>query len=136
MTDTTPDLKFRLDDFIRTHLAEHGDGWRLGLHWLATEPPKDEVLRVARIYRELHDGGVTGCDTMVLDATHYPTFIDFLKDSPHERLVENGIEEMAEINERQGTDYPSWPARCFAVSFDESFLIGFADVVNTAARVR
>lgn len=136
MTATTPDLKLRLDDFTRTHLAESGDGWRLGLHWLSTSPDKAEVSRVARIHLDLRDGGITGCDTLPLDADHFPAFLAFLKDTPHEREITDGVEDMREINERQGTNFPAWPARCFAVGFDEAFMLGFAAVCYAAVRIR
>lgn len=134
-TPTTPDLSFRLDDFGKTWLAEHGDGFRLGIHWLNTNPRKDEVHRVARIHRELHDGGVTGCDTLPLDADLYPTFLDFLKDTPHEREIFDGVQEMAEINAHQGTNYPAWPKRAFMVSFDATFIIGFAAAAAMAVKL-
>lgn len=137
MTDqTTPDMQFRLDDFARTHLAEHGDGWRLGLLWLATAPPAHEVNAVARIHRDLRDGGLTGCDTVYYDATHAPHFIDYLRGTPHEREIYDGPAEMAEINARQGTNFPAWPKEAFAVSFDSAFVLGFAAVCYAAARMR
>lgn len=135
MTATTPDLSFRLDDFGRTWLSEHGDGYRLAVHWLGTGPQRDEVHRVARIHRELHDGGVTGCDTLPLDADYFPTFLAFLKDTPHEREIEDGVEAMAEINAAQGTNYPAWPRRCFMVSFDEAFMLGFAAAAAMAVKL-
>lgn len=136
MTMAKPDMRFQLDDFARTHLAEHGDGWRLALHWLATTPEKAEVSRVAKIARDLHNGGISGCDTYYYDATHFPSFLAFLKDTPHEREIYDGVEEMHEINKRQGTNYPAWPKQAFAVSFDSAFVLGFAAACLAAVGMR
>ncbi|MFI6299564.1 hypothetical protein ACIBEJ_48775 [Nonomuraea sp. NPDC050790] len=136
MTALQPDQHYSLDDFRHTWLAEEGDGWRAAILWLATSPTRHEVSEVARIHRDLHDGGVTGCDTAHYDATRYPTFLEFLRGSPHEREITDGGAEMADLNARQGTWYPAWPKECFTVSFDEAYLLGFAAACNTAVRMR
>lgn len=135
MTVLKPDPNFRLDPFARTCLDEHADGFRSGTLWLATSPPWGEVSSVARIWRDLHDGGLTGCDTRYYDADHYGSFIEYLRGGPHEPRVIDGEQEMREINEAQGTNFPAWPKRAFAVSFDSTFLLGFADACNTALRM-
>lgn len=135
MTATKPDPDFHLDDFSKTCLHEHADGFRAAILWLATHPPKHEVAFVARLWRELHDGGVTGCDTTYHNADDFGSFIDFLRGSPYEREVFDGIQEMAEINAEQGTNFPAWPKRAFAVSFDSTYVLGFAAACNTAIKM-
>lgn len=132
----TVDPNYHLDAFSRTALEEHGDGWRSATQWLATGPARIEVIAVARIWRDLHDGGFSGCDTATYDATHCPSFIEWLKGSPNRIQVFDGVEEMAAINMRQGTNYPAWPKRAFSVSFDSGFWLGFAAACDTAVRMR
>lgn len=131
---TTPSPRFHLDPDSRTWMTEHVDGYLLGLLWLTTAPEKVEVVRVACIHRNLHDGGITGCDTLPLDADHFPDFLAFLSGTPRERTIEDGVEAMAAVNAEQGTNFPAWPKRCFTVSFDEAFLLGFAAACNTAVK--
>ncbi|MGW4411180.1 hypothetical protein ACWEJ6_44615 [Nonomuraea sp. NPDC004702] len=132
MTMLKPDPNFHLDEFAKTALHEHADGYRAAILWLATSPPKHEVAAVARIWRDLHDGGPTGCETRHLNADEYPSFIDYHRGGPNELLVIDGEQEMAEINAAQGTNYPAWPKRAFAVSFDQSYILGFANACATA----
>lgn len=135
MTATMPDPNFRLDDFGKTCLNEHADGFRAGILWLATHPPRHEVACVARIWRELHDGGVTACDTTYHNADDFSSFIDFLRGGPYELYVFDGVKEMAEVNASQGTSYAPWPKRAFAVSFDSTYVLGFGAACNTAIKM-
>lgn len=135
MTSTIPDPRFRLDDFARTCLDEHADGYRAGVLWLATSPAWREVSSVSHIHRDLHDGGSTGCDTRYYDADHYGGFIDYLRGGPYEPEVIDGEQEMREINQAQGTDYPAWPKRAFSVSFDSTHILGFAAACHTALKM-
>jgi len=135
MTELMPDPRFHLDDFARTCLNESADGYRAGVLWLATCPPWAEVSSVDQIHRDLHDGGATGCDSRHYNADHYGSFIDFLRHGPYEPQVIDGEAEMAAINEAQGTDYPAWPKRAFSVSFDCTFLLGFAAACHTALKM-
>ncbi|WP_214322067.1 hypothetical protein [Nonomuraea sediminis] len=136
MTATTPDQHYRLDDFGKTWLSEQADGWRAALQWLATSPYQHEVTEVAKIHRDLKDGGFTGCDIASYDATRYPAFLEFLKGSPYERKIIDGVAEMSDINSRQGTSYPAWPKECFFVGFDEAYILGFAAACWTAVKMR
>ncbi|MFI6477380.1 hypothetical protein ACIBH1_05570 [Nonomuraea sp. NPDC050663] len=133
---TTADPVYTLDGFARSSLLEHSDGWRAAIAWLATSPARLEVINVARIWRDLHDGGYTGCDTVTYDAKTFPGLISFLEDTPSEIHVFNGVKEMADINRRQGTNYAPWPKKAFNVSFDSGFLLGFAAACDTAMRMR
>lgn len=126
MTTTTPNLHFQLHDDGRMWLQEYADGFRAGVQWLASAPTKDEVHRVARIHIDLRDGGITGCDSLALDADHFPALLAFLHDGPYQREIEDGAAAMAAINARQGTHYPAWPDRCFHISFDEAYLLGLS----------
>lgn len=135
MTMLKPDPSFHLDDFAKTCMQEHADGYRAAILWLATSPAWGEVSSIARIHRDLHDGGFTGCDTRYYDADHFGEFIDYLRGGPHELLVIDGEQEMADINAAQGTNYPAWPKRAFAVSFDSTYLLGFANACNTALKM-
>lgn len=128
------DRNFQLDDFARMCLNEHADGYRAAVLWLATSPPWREVSSVARIWRDLHDGGYSGCDTAYYNADDYGGLIDYLRGGPHEPRILDGEQEMREINAAQGTDHPLWPRRAFAVSFDSSFLLGLAACCNAALK--
>lgn len=128
--------EWEIDDFAKTWLLQHADGFRSGTLWLATKPPKTEVYEVAKIYRDLHDGGFSGTDSAYYDATHVPGFLDFLKGSPYEREVFDGGAEMADINKRQGTNFPAWPKEAFGVGFDDSFMLGFANACYVAVKMR
>lgn len=135
MTATKPDPDYHLDGFAKSCLHEHADGFRAAILWLATHPPKHEVAFVARIWRELHDGGVTGCDTTYHNADDFGSFIDFLRGSPYEPEVIDGEQEMAEINAEQGTNFPAWPKRAFSIGFDSTYVLGFAAACNTAIKM-
>ncbi|MEU7741997.1 hypothetical protein [Nonomuraea sp. NPDC049158] len=128
--------EWEIDDFAKTWLLQHADGFRSGTLWLATKPPKTEVYEVAKIYRDLHDGGFSGTDSAYYDATHVPGFLDYLKGSPYEREVFDGVAEMADINTRQGTNFPAWPKEAFGVGFDDSFMLGFANACYVAVKMR
>ncbi|MFD1547707.1 hypothetical protein [Nonomuraea guangzhouensis] len=135
MSATVPDPRFHLDDFARTCLNEHGDGYRAGIQWMATHPGKTEVAAVARVWRDLWDGGPTGCETRYYNADEFESFIDYLDGGPYELRVFNGITAMAELNRAQRTAYPAWPERAFAISFDSTHLLGFANACNDALRM-
>lgn len=135
MSMLIPDPTFRLDSFARTSLDEHADGYRAGVLWLATSPPCREVSSVSHIHRDLHDGGSTGCDTRYYNADYYGSFIEYLRGGPYEPEVIDGEQEMREINQAQGTDYPAWPKRAFSVSFDSTYVLGFADACNTVLKM-
>ena len=130
--------QWEIDDFAKTWLLQHADGFRAGTMWLATNPLKTEVHEVAKIYRDLHDGGFTGTDSCTYDATLVPGFLDYLKGSPNEREIYDGIEEMRDINKRQGTDYPlnTWPKEAYGVGFDDAFMLGFSNAVYVAVKMR
>ncbi|MER7363595.1 hypothetical protein [Nonomuraea wenchangensis] len=126
MTSLMPDDRFHIDQFALTCLNEFGDGFRAGVIWLSSRPPFGEVTSVADFWRDLGDGGHTGCDSRYYDATHVPTFIDYLRGGPYEIEVIDGEEEMREINSAQGTNFPAWPKQAYSVSFDSTYVLGFA----------
>ncbi|MFF0860918.1 hypothetical protein ACFYUV_04095 [Nonomuraea sp. NPDC003560] len=136
MTTTAPNPAFEFSPFDRDYLTDYAAGYHLAAAWLDTRPPMHEVHEVARIHLLLDGGGTTGNDTLMLDADHYQTFIAFLADTKHARKIRDGVKEMADINARQGTDFPSWPARCMSISFDEDVLMGFVAACYVAVRMR
>jgi hypothetical protein len=128
--------EWEIDDFVKTWLLQHADGFRAGTLWLATNPPKTEVHEVAKIHRDLHDGGFSGTDSAYYDATLVPNFLDYLRGSPAQREVFDGVAEMDDINRRQGTSYPAWPKQAYGVGFDDAHMLGFANAVYVAVKFR
>ena len=135
MTSLMPEQRFHLDEFAQTCLNEFGDGFRAGAIWLSSGPEFGEVTSVSQIWRDLGDGGHTGCDSRYYNADHVRSFIDYLRSGPYEPEVIDGEQEMAEVNAEQGTDFAPWPKRAYAVSFDSTFLLGFAYAANTALKM-
>lgn len=113
-------------DYVREYLF----GYQSAVAWLATGAPRAEADRMSDIHVDLRAGGEADCSTFHLDADDYPSFLAHVQGTIADRDVYDGRATLRKINARQGTNHPSWPVRCFAVSFDDAIMSGFLTAVH------